>query len=83
MLIPKISEESPAKNVGTTQSKASFFLSRFRELDLIDYGPIRVHKSLLKGTLHGRFPGDNAVKSTITDIPPAQSKLKKLIASIN
>jgi CRP/FNR family cyclic AMP-dependent transcriptional regulator len=51
--IPKISQETLAEMVGTTRSRVSFFMNRFREHGFIDYnGRIRVHKSLLNVVLH-------------------------------
>jgi CRP-like cAMP-binding protein len=51
--IPKISQETLAEMVGTTRSRVSFFMNRFRKLGFIDYGDrIRVHKSLLNLILH-------------------------------
>lgn len=51
--IPKISQETLAEMVGTTRSRVSFFMNRFRKLGFIDYnGRIRVHKSLLNVVLH-------------------------------
>jgi hypothetical protein len=42
--------------IGTTRSRVSFFMNRFRKLGLIEYnGRIRVHKSLLNVVLHDRF----------------------------
>ena len=56
-LIPKISQETLAEMIGTTRSRVSFFMNRFRKLGLIDYsGRIRVHKSLLDMVLHDRLP---------------------------
>jgi len=53
MLIPKISQETLPEMVGTTRSRVSFFMNRFRKLGFIDYdGRIRVHKSLLNVILH-------------------------------
>ncbi len=53
MLIPKISQETLAEMIGTTRSRVSFFMNRFRKLGFIDYdGRIRVHKSLLNVILH-------------------------------
>jgi CRP/FNR family transcriptional regulator, cyclic AMP receptor protein len=47
-LIPKISQETLAEMIGTTRSRVSFFMNRFRKLGFIEYnGRIRVHKSLL------------------------------------
>jgi CRP/FNR family cyclic AMP-dependent transcriptional regulator len=48
-LIPKISQETLAEMIGTTRSRVSFFMNRFRKLGFIEYdGRIRVHRSLLK-----------------------------------
>jgi CRP-like cAMP-binding protein len=67
MLIPKISQETLAEMIGTTRSRVSFFMNRFRELGFIDYKDrILVHKSLLNVILHDQFPGDNAEKPSIT-----------------
>jgi len=52
-LIPKISQETLAEMIGTTRSRVSFFMNRFRKLGFIDYnGEIKVHKSLLNVVLH-------------------------------
>ena len=52
-LIPKISQETLAEMIGTTRSRVSFFMNRFRKLGFINYdGRIRVHKSLLNVVLH-------------------------------
>jgi CRP-like cAMP-binding protein len=51
--IPKVSQETLAEMVGTTRSRVSFFMNRFRKMGFIDYnGRIRVHKSLLNVVLH-------------------------------
>jgi len=55
-LIPPITQETLAEMVGTTRSRVSFFMNRFRKLGLIDYdGRIRVHKSLINVILHDQF----------------------------
>jgi CRP/FNR family cyclic AMP-dependent transcriptional regulator len=47
-LIPEITQETLAEMIGTTRSRVSFFMNRFRKLGFIEYnGRIRVHKSLL------------------------------------
>jgi len=52
-LIPKITQESLAEMIGTTRSRVSFFMNRFRSLGFIEYnGRILVHKSLLNVILH-------------------------------
>jgi CRP/FNR family transcriptional regulator, cyclic AMP receptor protein len=51
--IPKISQETLAEMIGTTRSRVSFFMNRFRKLGFVEYdGRIRVHKSLLNVILH-------------------------------
>jgi CRP-like cAMP-binding protein len=52
-LIPKISQETLAEMIGTTRSRVSFFMNRFRKLGFVEYnGRIRVNKSLLNVILH-------------------------------
>jgi len=47
-IMPKISQETLAEMVGTTRSRVSFFLTKFRKLGMIDYsGGLRIHNSLL------------------------------------
>jgi len=47
--------------IGTTRSRVSFFMNRFRKLGFIEYnGRIRVHKSLLNVVLHDQFSGHNS-----------------------
>jgi CRP/FNR family cyclic AMP-dependent transcriptional regulator len=52
-VIPKISQETLAEMVGTTRSRVSFFMNRFRKLGFIQYnGKLSVHSSLLNVILH-------------------------------
>src|ERR1700687_295645 len=54
-LIPKISQETLAEMIGTTRSRVSFFMNRFRKLGFIDYpagDELQVHSSLLNIVLH-------------------------------
>ena len=52
-LIPSITQETLAEMIGTTRSRVSFFMNRFRKLGFIEYnGRIRIHKSLLNVVLH-------------------------------
>ena len=52
-IIPKISQETLAGIVGTTRSRVSFFMNRFRKLGFIDYnGGLKIHSSLLNIVLH-------------------------------
>jgi CRP-like cAMP-binding protein len=74
-LIPKISQETLAEMIGTTRSRVSFFMNRFRKMGFIDYKDrIRVHESLLNVVLHDRMPDDNAEKPSIYVIPRSYSK---------
>jgi hypothetical protein len=65
-LIAEISEKTLAENIGTTQSKVSYFINCFRALGLIDYGRIRVRKALLDAILQDQFPDDNAVNRLLS-----------------
>jgi len=67
--IPKISQETLAEMVGTTRSRVSFFMNRFRKLGFIEYnGRIRVNKSLLNVILYDRMPDDNAEAADIAGV---------------
>ena len=49
----KVSHEILAEMIGTTRSRVSFFMNRFRKLGFIDYnGGLEVHSSLLNMVLH-------------------------------
>lgn len=69
LLIPKISQETLADMIGTTRSRVSFFMNRFRKLGFIEYnGRIHVNKSLLNVVLHDQLSEQNAEK------PPTVTK---------
>jgi CRP-like cAMP-binding protein len=53
-VVPKISQETLAEMIGTTRSRVSFFMNRFRKLGFLDYGEsgMQVHSSLLNVVLH-------------------------------
>ena len=73
-LIPPITQETLADMIGTTRSRVSFFMNRFRKRGSIAYnGRIRVHKSLLNVILHDKFPEQNAEKPPIVETPQGQS----------
>jgi len=72
-LIPKISQETLAEMIGTTRSRVSFFMNRFRKLGFIEYdGRIRVHKSLLNVVLHDQLPDDKPESPVISGIQDEQ-----------
>ena len=77
-LIPKISQETLAEMIGTTRSRVSFFMNRFREHGFIDYKDrIHVHRSLLNVILHDQLPDDHAEKSPITEQPVGHARPAK------
>jgi len=52
-VIAKMNQETLVEMIGTTRSRVSFFMNRFRKLGFIDYnGILRVHSSLLNMILH-------------------------------
>ena len=53
-LIAKMSQETLAEMIGTTRSRVSFFMNRFREMGFIEYGSggLNVHSSLISVVLH-------------------------------
>jgi CRP-like cAMP-binding protein len=58
-LIPPITQETLADMIGTTRSRVSYFMNRFRKLGFIEYnGRIRVHKSLLNVILLDHVPDE-------------------------
>jgi CRP-like cAMP-binding protein len=74
-LIPPITQETLADMVGTTRSRVSFFMNRFRKLGLIEYnGRIRVHKALLNVVLHDQFTERNFEKPPSSATPRVRSK---------
>jgi CRP/FNR family cyclic AMP-dependent transcriptional regulator len=86
MLIPKISQETLAEMIGTTRSRVSFFMNRFRKLGFVEYnGRIRVHKSLLNVVLHDHLPEhDNAERPAISRMTLKAKRLpgpKKILAN--
>lgn len=61
IFIPPISQETLAEMIGTTRSRVSFFMNRFRSLGYIDYnGRIQVNKSLLNVVLLDQLPDENS-----------------------
>jgi len=61
--IPPVTQETLAAMIGTTRSRVSFFMNRFRSLGFISYnGRIQVHRSLLNVILHDQLPEHRAPK---------------------
>jgi CRP/FNR family cyclic AMP-dependent transcriptional regulator len=73
--IPKISQETLADMIGTTRSRVSFFMNRFRKLGFIEYnGAIRVHKSLLNVVLLDQLPRRKDARPRMLVTPPTASE---------
>jgi CRP-like cAMP-binding protein len=66
---PRISQETLAEMIGTTRSRVSFFMNRFRKLGFVDYSGnhIEVHKSLLNVVLHDQLPDDIPERASESD----------------
>jgi CRP/FNR family transcriptional regulator, cyclic AMP receptor protein len=81
--IPKITQETLAEMIGTTRSRVSYFMNRFRKLGYVSYnGRIQVHKSLLNVVLQDQLPEQNASRPVLLDPPltPARkAKRDKLV----
>jgi CRP/FNR family cyclic AMP-dependent transcriptional regulator len=74
-LIPEITQGTLAEMIGTTRSRVSFFMNRFRDHGFIEYnGRIRVHKSLLNVILHDRSFEQNSVSAPLVEAGPGQSE---------
>jgi CRP-like cAMP-binding protein len=68
--IAPVTQETLADMIGTTRSRVSFFMNRFRKLGYIEYnGHIKVNKSLLTVVLHDALPGENASGPALLDPP--------------
>jgi CRP-like cAMP-binding protein len=78
MLIPPITQEALAEMIGTTRSRVSYFMNRFRKLGYIEYnGRIHVNKSLLNVVLHDQLPEQRSSRPTTVDPPHDPSERAK------
>jgi CRP-like cAMP-binding protein len=77
-LIPPVTQETLAEMIGTTRSRVSFFMNRFRKLGYLEYnGRIRVHTSLLNMVLHDELPEENAARPKLLDPPPSPAQIAR------
>jgi CRP/FNR family cyclic AMP-dependent transcriptional regulator len=82
-LIPPISQETLAEMIGTTRSRVTFFMNRFRKLGFIEYSDrIRVHKSLLNVILHDQFTERNPERPPDSATPRSASKAADRLLSV-
>jgi hypothetical protein len=69
--------------IGTTRSRVSFFMNRFRKLGFISYnGRIRVNKSLLNVVLLDQFPSQNSQKPAIPTIGSIFKPVIPMVATV-
>jgi len=84
LFIPPISQETLAEMIGTTRSRVSLFMNRFRTLGYINYnGRIQVNRALLNVVLLDQLPGHTAQKPHIpkieAELKPAAVKLATVL----
>jgi CRP/FNR family cyclic AMP-dependent transcriptional regulator len=73
-VIAPVTQETLAEMIGTTRSRVSFFMNRFRKLGYIEYnGQIRINKSLLHVVLQDQLPEQNASSPRIPEPAPGQT----------
>ena len=77
-MIPPITQEALANMIGTTRSRVSRFMNRFRKMGFIHYnGRIHVHKSLLNVVLHDQLPEQSAKRPVVLRSKPTPTARKK------
>ena len=77
-LIPPVTQETLAAMIGSTRSRVSFFMNRFRELGYIEYnGRIRVHTSLLNVVLRDELPEEDSSRPKLLDLPPREVRMPR------
>ncbi len=77
-MIPPITQEALANMIGTTRSRVSRFMNRFRKMGFISYnGRIHVHKSLLNVVLHDQLPEQSAKRPVVLGSKPTPTAKKK------
>ena len=82
-MIPPVTQQALAEMIGTTRSRVSKFMNRFRKLNYITYnGRIHVHKSLLNVVLHDEMPDGQASRPVVLEPErtPAEKKKRAKIA---
>ena len=73
--IPRLNQQTLAEMIGTTRSRVSFFMNRFRKLGFIEYnGRIKVHKSLLNVILHDQLSDQNAASPALAEFPRTKTR---------
>lgn len=80
-MIPPVTQAELADLIGTTRSRVSFFMNRFRRLGYVNYnGRIYVHKSLLGVLLHDRLPEQRTISPVVLEPAlPEKKRSKKTV----
>jgi len=74
-LIPRITQETLAEMIGTTRSRVSFVMNRFRRIGYIEFKHrIRVNKSLLNVVLRDQLSEENSSRPEVIAIQPVRRK---------
>lgn len=80
-LIPPVTQEALAEMIGSTRSRVSFFMNRFRALGYIEYSGslthIRVRTSLLNAILRDELPEENAASPRLLAPPATNARTEK------
>jgi CRP/FNR family cyclic AMP-dependent transcriptional regulator len=80
-MIPPVTQAELADLIGTTRSRVSFFMNRFRRLGYVSYnGRIHVHKLLLNVLLHDRLPAQRTSRPVVLEPEPPVKKRSKRVA---
>lgn len=80
--IPPVTQETLADMIGTTRSRVSYFMNRFRKLGFIEYnGRIKVDKSLLNVVLHDGASDRNSVSAPLLDPKEVKTSAAKQASS--
>ena len=81
--IPPVSQETLAEMIGTTRSRVSFFMNRFRKLGFISYnGRIQVNKSLLNVVLLDQLPDEHSKRPSMPIITAMLTPAIPLVESV-
>jgi CRP-like cAMP-binding protein len=79
-LIPPITQVALAEMIGTTRSRVSFFMNRFRKLGYIEYnGRIRINRTLLNIVLLDALPEENASRPKLLDPSSNKARASKFV----
>jgi CRP-like cAMP-binding protein len=78
--IAPVTQGTLAEMIGTTRSRVSFFMNRFRKLGYVEYnGHIRVNQSLLNVVLHDQLPEQNASRPPLLDPAPSKARTARRV----